>query len=318
MEMNANFYDSIMGVSGALYRAMAITRLRSGMKQTDLPAILQLRSGQAESPGWVLVQATEFDPDPLTVDNFRVRDVYASRSIVQAMLDLVASETWFDRNERGEYRLTDIGRGIIKQLTERQQHLFTTMRTLYGPDLDRLESLMNRVIDANLNSLTPPGTWCLSHSRRRAPEDSAHTLAKLSQYFSDLNAFRDDSHMAAWRPYDLEGYVWEAFKFVANGDANTGGAMFEQLAYRGYSRLEYGEALQMLAERGWLVEVEDAPGSYELTDAGRHVNGEAERLTNEYFYAPWSTLSEAEQTDLVKLLKQLRERLDTISTERPF
>src|SRR5262245_38947063 len=97
--LNADFYDLMMATFNALFGAIAAVRTQTAASQ-DLPPLnplLQLRRGLAESPAWFLVQALEFDPEPLSVANLRVRDIYASEGIVQALLELMASENWFDR-----------------------------------------------------------------------------------------------------------------------------------------------------------------------------------------------------------------------------
>jgi hypothetical protein len=95
--MNAEFYNFLMETQGALYGAMQSVRVRPAEELEPPPIIFQIRAGLAESPGWFMVQAAEFDPEPLTVENLRVRDIYASGRIVQALLELLAGEQWLDR-----------------------------------------------------------------------------------------------------------------------------------------------------------------------------------------------------------------------------
>jgi hypothetical protein len=127
----------------------------------------------------------------------------------------------------------------------------------------------------------------------------ADDLAQLN--FSDFNAFRDDAHMAAWQSYQLDGYVWEAFALVCDGQANSAATLFEQLAYRGYSCGEYAAALETLTRRSWL-EPDATAGAYSVTAAGRAAWVHVERLTDSYFYAPWSCLAEAQIEELRALL----------------
>src|SRR5688572_20893176 len=95
LHLDAAFYDLLMEAAGAIYTTLAAARRRDP-NAAALPPILQLRGGLAESPGWFLLQAAEFEPEPLTVAGLRVRDIYASERIVGALLDLMASEGWFD------------------------------------------------------------------------------------------------------------------------------------------------------------------------------------------------------------------------------
>src|SRR5215213_3454390 len=105
--LDATFYNLLMEAFDAIYSAGSARIPTPGEPE---PAILQLRAGLAESPGWFLIQAAEFDPEPLTVTNLRVRDIYASERIVQALLDLMASEGWLDRSAQDAYALTAKGR----------------------------------------------------------------------------------------------------------------------------------------------------------------------------------------------------------------
>jgi DNA-binding MarR family transcriptional regulator len=312
MIIKTDFYNLMMDTFEALSGAVTARRAQSATQEA-LPPMLQLKRGLGESPAWFLIQALEFEPEPLTIANLRVRDTYASESIVQALLELMASEKWLDRvkdtdQAQSVYTLTAVGRAAVHTLRASSREIMATLEPLPAAEIARLESLLLRLIEASLNSPNPPGVWCLAHSRRRAPDPQAALLVKIAQYFADFNAVRDDAHMAAFQPYGVEGYVWEAFSFVWDGTANSAEALFDQLAYRGYSRSDYGAALQTLVGRGWLAEIEsDTPKTYQLTEQGRAIREEVERLTNEYFYGPWSCLAEAEVTELHELLIKLRD-----------
>jgi hypothetical protein len=110
-------------------------------------------------------------------------------------------------------------------------------------------------------------------------------LLKIVYYLSDLNAYRDDAHMAAFQPHGIEAYVWEALTLVWQGSAQTADDLFDQLWYRGYAREEYAGALEELRRHGWVETIGE--GKYQISEQGRAVRDEAERLTDEYFYTPW-------------------------------
>ena len=357
MNLNADFYFQLEASAEPLYQAMGKVAQKLP-EQLPRHPLLQVQSGRAESPSWYLVQAAEFDPEPLTVVNIRVRDIYASEAIAQAILEMLAAERWLDR--RGDaYYLTDLGREVTKELLTRGPSLLAQVdaqgcsvltvmlvRRLHGSrpdrfqneisptieldpepvrsggtrteqpwvdvpphvDLVRLESLLRRVIDASLMCGTPPGNWCLAHSRNRAPGDEQPAVVRLLQYFSDFNAFRDDTHMAAWQPTGVTGNQWEAFAFVVSGQAETAEALHEQLAYRGYATGDFALAMTELVNRGWLA---DNDGRYSVTEEGKALHVEVEALTDHYFYAPWhEALSSAELEETVALLRLLREDWD--------
>src|SRR5262249_32822299 len=150
--LNAEFYDLMMEAAGAIYGAANAARARSSEPADPPPPLLQLRAGLAESPGWFLVQAAEFDPEPLTVANLRVRDVYASERIVQALLELMAGERWLERTEQGAYRLAEAGRAMLQRFRLRRRAIVATLQSLPTADTARLAGLLGRLIDASLES----------------------------------------------------------------------------------------------------------------------------------------------------------------------
>jgi hypothetical protein len=299
--LDAQFYDLIQSLWGSFAGAMAAVRLPAPTPSS--PPILQIQAGQAESPAWFLIQAAEFDPEPLSVARLRARDIYAAERIVAALLEIMAAERWLDR--RGDdYHLRLEGRAVLDRI---QANRARRLSALALPDepLTRLERALRDVIDRSLAAGDPPGVWCLAHSRRRAPADDAPPAEKLFQYVADVNAFRDDCHMAAWRPLGVAGYVWEALALVADG-APSADALFQALPYRGYSVTDYATALDELAARGWAAPTADG---WQATDDGRAVRAAAEQRTDAAFYVPWAHLSPADVLtiwdDIVTLNQQL-------------
>ncbi len=277
-------YERTQNVQGAIWQAALMVQPNAG-QMTSVNPLLQIRRGLAESPNWFMVQAAEFDPEPLTIENLRRRAVWSSPRIVAAVLELLAGEKWLDRIN-DNYHLTDEGRRVIDTIWQRYRQPISALDARLTVEdrlhVSRLESLLRQIIDASLAGTTD--TWCLVHSRRRAPSDEAAPLLKIFHYCEDLNAFRDDAHMAAFQPLAMPAYAWEAFAQVWYGTADTAQGVYDQLAYRGYSRTEYAQGLQECARRGWLTETTNV---YQVTNEGKRVREEAERLTNEYFYASW-------------------------------
>jgi hypothetical protein len=304
IKLDAAFYDLTQEVGGAIFSAMLAVQRRAEAQPDPPPPLLQFRRGYAESPAWLLIQIAEFDPEPLTLENLRVRHVYGSKRMFAALLELMASEDWLDRDSEGAYHPTAVGRAQYQRLRPRQHTLIGALEPPPEAQAERLAGLLGRVIDAGLVSPNPPGTWCLAHSRRRAPATDAPALTRIFHYSEDINAIRDDAHMAAWSSTGLKGYEWETFTHIYAGQANTAEMLFEQLNYRGNSRGEYASALAELARRGWLEPAGDA-GAYQVTEAGKLMRGEIERATDEYFYTPWSCLSTDEITVAHDLLIKL-------------
>jgi len=226
------------------------------------------------------------------VTRLRVRDIYASEGIVAALLELLACERYLDHDGRGAYALAVDGRATLARIRERRHGLLAGLEPLPAEEVTRIAAWLDLLIDACLRSGTPPGTWCLAHSRNRAPGAESGPLIRIVQYLDDMNAFRDDAHMAAWQPLGVGGHAWEAFAIVCAGAADSAEAVFATLTHRGYPRSAYATALDGLARRGWLAA--DSDGRYTVTPDGRAVREAVERRTDEYFYAPWSCLETRE------------------------
>lgn len=307
MNQGIDFYNLSQSLAGAIFGAL-IQKMERPSESP--PPLLQLRRGQAEAPAWFLIQALEFEPELISVEKLRVRDIYASERIVFSLLELMASEKWLEPVGEGEFKLAPAGRAIQVDLRQRRTAALSKVEVpLDSAELARLDSLLNRIIVASLACDDPPGNWCLSHSRNRAPAEDALILDKILQYTSDFNAFRDDSHMAAWKPYNISAYGWEAFSFIWSGQAETAAEIDQQLYYRGYSLKEFTTALDDLMERGWLVETAGKPENFTLTAEGTRVREMVERQTDEFFYAPWSALQPSDVQDLHQLMVGLQDGL---------
>jgi len=84
--------------------------------------------------------------------------------------------------------------------------------------------------------------------------------------------------------------------------------MVEKMAFRGYEEYDFDIAIQAAVELGW-AEPAARPGTFRLTQEGVGLRAQAERLTAEYFYRPWSVLSPEELAELYALLTKLRAEL---------
>jgi hypothetical protein len=132
-------------------------------------------------------------------------------------------------------------------------------------------------------------------------------MVRIDQYLSDLAAYRDDSHLAAWQIHEIEGHAWEALTVLWRKEPFTLDALCEQLAHRGFTTEEYQTALADLIKRGW---VNHDDGDYCLTELGAEVREGAEADTDGYFYRPWLLLSDQAIRNLQKQLSRLQTALD--------
>jgi hypothetical protein len=265
--------------------------------------------------GW-LFAALMWEPEPLSAERLAVRAPYTAlllhrnrlaRGVELGMLAPVAE---------GEYHLTDAGHAAIHRIIAAAYAVMVEPHPRPLAELERLTGLLRRLVEASLAAAEPAVKGSLRLSRRIDPGASAPILAQIDQYLSDLNAFRDDAHVASWRPQGVGGPAWEAFTYLWRGQARTVDDLVTQLAFRHHTPTIYADALQDLVGRGWVVETDGGASTalstgYEVTAQGQTVRQAAVEKTDRVFFAPWGCLDEGELGELKELLAGLRDGLKT-------
>jgi DNA-binding MarR family transcriptional regulator len=254
----------------------------------------------------VLMTALTLDPTSVASWRLRVRGPYTAAGRYEERLRKAAQLGYLKATREGEYRLTELGRRTVRNIMDAAYKAMSRLAPMASADLDRLALLSRRIVDASEAAPEPPGKWSIHLSRRLDPGEGAHVVVRIDHSLSDLNAYRDDSHLAAWRSYDLSGAAWEALTNIWRDEAKSLDALVQSLERRGHSREDYAEALNDLVQRGLITE---GSAAYRVTKQGQKLRQEAEDKTDEYFYAPWQRLSSREITDLRRLLRQLRDGL---------
>ena len=309
-----NFTQTLQGTMFQAGQKQYFTSLSDEERenQPERPPLLNIRRGYAESVAWMMVQLFEFDPEPLTVEKFRIRAVYSAPRLSQSLLELIASEKWANRIGE-DYSLTDEGHALLSNLDKQRNTIFANFEPLPADDLSKLVDMSQRIIQASLDSGDEQVTWCLRHSNKRKPNNSVSDISKLIHVCSDFNAFRDDAHMSAYTEHEVDGMTWEAFSFIHSGQAQTANALFDQLAYRGWTVVEWQDALNCLADKGW---IEGDRSGYQSREKGKTISQEVEQKTDARFYAPWDVLSDNEQIEYVSLLNTLNDRCLALLSEQ--
>lgn len=252
--------------------------------------------------GWMLA-APGFAPEPISAERLAGRGPYTARSLNELRLADGASQGLLRPLGDGDYVLTEAGLAAARRIFEAAYHSMALLQPLPAAQLERLVELLRRVAEACETAPEPPGKYCLRLSRRIVPSAGAPILAWIDQLLSDLNAYRDDAHMASWRPFGISGAAWEAFTCLWRGEVRTLDELCGRLALRGHAREDYADALADLVARGWITAVADG---FQLTAAGRAVREQAEQTTDQYFFAPWACLDAGEMEELRALLGGLR------------
>jgi len=265
-----------------------------------------------DKPGffYTLLSAQRFDPDPISAARIGIRDPYTNLEQYDNLLNDLAEAGFLAPQEDGEYKFTAKGRTALQQVN----HAFYTQLGEISPlpteELAQLESLMSQIVAASLGAAEPESKWCIYASHRGHPSQEYAPLAQIDQHLDDLNAFRDDVHLAAWKPYDVSGHAWEILTFVWRGEASTAEELTEKLPFRNHTVEANTVALAHLASRGW---VEETAEGYRVTEKGQVLRQQAEETTDCYFFAPWACLSTPEVIQLHDLLTRLRNSLQEIA-----
>ncbi len=256
--------------------------------------------------GW-LMAAKIFEPDPVSVARLHARAAYTNPALLDERLRTGVKLGLLKAGRPGEYWLTTTGHATVRRLIAAAYGAMAHLQPLGDEEMQRLLELLRRLVEASLAAPEPPGKWCLRIARHYDPEGRAGMMPQLDQYLSDLVAYRDDAHLAAWHPLGVSGQAWETLTHLWNGDLSTlDDLCAKHCSRRGYSQESYAEALAGLIERGWVAEHDQA---YRLTAAGKALRDQAEEATDSYFFGPWACLSEAEIADLRALLTRARDAL---------
>jgi hypothetical protein len=209
------------------------------------------------------------------------------------------------------FRSTDKGKVVAHQGLQTLTDCIAHLHPLFPADLRRLVDYLIRISAASFAASEPPPKFCLTHYRnyKSTFDDNAPLIRLFVHYFKELDFYRMDAHMAAWRSHNLEGNRWEVFSEVWGGKNNTLDKIFDELSFRGITSEEYASILQELVGLGWIQQDGE---TYQPTVDGKRIREDAEALTDKYFFAAWNCLSESELMDLSNLSRQLRDGLQNV------
>ena len=243
-----------------------------------------------------------------SVANFRKRDPFTNPEQFEKVFTRLDVKGWIEPQPADVYKVTEKARVAVKQIVEAGDAKLPSPLSMPEIDLERLKVLIKQLVLANDEAMEPPEKWAILKRFLVARRDSP-VMVKIREYLMDLYAYRDDAHLAAARPYFNDaGIVWIVLGAAWAGGAVTAAKLSETLAFRGYEVNDYEIALQAARQIGWL---EDAAveGAFRITEMGIGLREQVEKVTEHYFFTPWSVLTEQELDELFTLLTKLRERL---------
>lgn len=236
---------------------------------------------------------------------FQKRDPFSNPAQFDHAFEKLAADDWIVPENENEYRVTDRARAAAREIVGVGDDYLGTLELVSAQDAERLKELLQTIVAASRVASEPPEKWA-SVTRFRVADETRPLLAQIREALMDLFAYRDDSHMSAWRGYPVSGIAWNAFGMIWNGVAFSPEQIAEQAWFRGYTAQDYRGALDELRRRGWIDE------TAQITPIGKKLRDVVEQLTDAYFYAPWLALRENEVQELRLRLLELRNQLENV------
>ncbi|TFG48929.1 MAG: hypothetical protein E4H33_03280 [Anaerolineales bacterium] len=251
-----------------------------------------------------LFLAFQLTPEPLSADLFCKRTPYTNPAAVKDLLVDTTEAGYLKPAGRKGFRASKKGADAIETVHKLFYKRLNEINQFPEEKLTSLTDLLGRLVDSASQTNFQNNGVCLDISRNGHPPVEIGSLARVDQLLDDLNAFRDDAHIAAWKPVGVDGHTWETLSFVWNGQANTAEKLLELLPFRYYALEDYTSALEDLADRGW---IEPAAEGYTVTDVGKKIRDGAESDTDDNYFSAWKVLIDDELALLGEFLSALKE-----------
>jgi len=254
----------------------------------------------------LLVAIPAFAPKAVSVEMLNIRSPYTASEHYHALLQELTLADMLSEEPQGQYRINPQGLNALKETLAGVYQVLGEIRSFPLIKQMDLASRLKVLSDTCLNAPDPPGTWCIRHVRRLDPGSRVPMVARIDQFLSELQAFRDDAHLAAWRGIESNGHAWEILSYLWVRREETSEVIFEVLKKRGHPREHSEHAVELLLRRGWITREEDL---LRITTFGTEIRQTAENTTEPYFLAPFSKISAVEMEGTTTLLEELSREL---------
>jgi len=208
----------------------------------------------------------------------------------------------------GGYARSEKGLDVARKIWRAAGDSLASLKPISDEREQKLLGYLERLVEASLATSEPPPHFYISHKHENYGRYGTECLLEdFVVRFGALSGYRDDAHIATWHAHGVEGHAWEILTYLWHSDSAASiETLLEKVGYRKIPIEIYGRDLLEFEKRGW---VEEKGREYQLAAEGKRIRDEAEALTDKYFFAPWSCLSEEELEDLSNLAMQLGDGL---------
>ncbi len=256
---------------------------------------------------YLLLALPTFEPQAVIVPLLNIRSPYTASEVYARRLDSITRSGLLSSNDSEHYSLTKSGTKAFQAILDAGRNAMASLAPLPGAELKELAEMLAVQAAACDAAPEPPGKWCISHSRKLDPGPGAAEIVHIDQYLSDLLAYRDDSHLESWKDLEVTGHIWDVLTLLWLNESESVDTLVQKLSHRGNSFQQTEEAVRNLVRRNW---AENSFGKITITPKGREIRQAAEVLTDQYFYAPWKTLTDQQLNRLVELLIAYKDGLN--------
>src|SRR6266498_2589421 len=253
---------------------------------------------------------SELGLDSFSKEDFRKRDPFSNPLLFEKTFVTLNFKGWIQPSADDKYHVTEKARAGARRIIQAGDKHLLSFESFTDIDLKRLILLLKQILMANEFASSPVEKWAVV-KRFRVADKSSPAIIQIREALMDLFAYRDDCHFAASHPhFGQAGIVWSVLGSLWKNDLVTAEQMAENMSFRGYEVNDYEVALEAAVQIGW-AEPSEVAATFRITQKGRALREKAEQLTNEYFYAPWSVMIQAELDELYDLLLKLRDQLNS-------
>jgi hypothetical protein len=275
-----------------------------GLHTRIRPSLSKFLEGAGYLPDWdVILMQTAYciEPIRLTPALLIERVPYTRPDSFLERLRAAARRGWL-HEEDGKFNLTKSGYEVVEGVYELGDRLYAKIEALTDPEMAQLRSLSDCVIGKIKELPEPPKKLAFELSLNFDRGVKTPLIVRIRQQIFILLAFRDDAHIAAWRPYEADGHLWETFTLIWRKQAGSASDLVEMLPHRNYTQNDYATALDVLRNRGW---ISDRGDIFAVKDQAARMRQEVEEVTDRTFATAFSGLSLAEKCKFQALMREL-------------
>ncbi|NIS81763.1 MAG: hypothetical protein GTO14_16495 [Anaerolineales bacterium] len=266
-----------------------------------------ISAAKLEPPEWyVLFTAYCTAPKPISASELSRLSPYNAVSLHEQRLQGAIDHGYLIAEDGEAYQISEEGRRAAVRPIKEAQKALGSLSPLPEEEMARLVELLRRLVEAVIEAPEPSEKPALLRSRVVDPGEGAQAATRIDQYLTDLTFYRDDAHIAAWKPYEIPGQTWETLTLIWREEAHTLDELAERLEARGQTKESLSVALEDLVDRGW---ISTKNGGYTVTEQGSTLRQEAEEATDRFYYDPWSALKKSERAEMEALLVKFKEAL---------